>query len=84
MDLNWTKNKPIAPGAYWVRGYHVGHRDDIALVEVREVDGELCSNLHNSNSDPRDPMPLADHSDRFEWCDAFMPANARIEPGRCE
>ena len=75
MELNWTKNKPTAPGAYWVRGYHVGHRDDRALVEVRETDGELCSNLHNVNSDPHDPMPLADHSGRLEWCGPLVPAN---------
>ena len=67
MAKDWTKEKPTQPGAYWVRGYDIGNRNETALVEVREQDGELCSNLHNRNTDVSDPMPLADHSERFEW-----------------
>lgn len=78
MELNWTTNKPTTPGAYWVRGYHVGYRDEAALVEVREIDGELCSNLHETNSDSanRNFDALAHHNDSFEWCGPLVPANA--------
>ena len=81
MELYWTKNKPTTPGAYWVRGYEVGRSHRKALVVVMERGGELCSNLHSTNSDNDDePTPLANHSDRFEWCGPLVPANARHKP----
>lgn len=81
MELNWMKSKPTVPGAYWVRGYHIGHRRDVALVVVSEHGGELCSNLHSSNSDNDDePTPLANHSDRFEWCGPLVPPNTQVQP----
>lgn len=77
MELNWTKSKPTEPGAYWVRGYHIGRRNEAALVVVSERNGELCSNLHSTNSDNDDePTPLVNHNTRFEWCGPLVPANA--------
>ena len=75
MELSWTKSKPTKPGAYWVRGYHIGHRNEAALVEVRELHGELCSNLHARNSDNDDFDALENHTDNLEWCGPLLPAN---------
>lgn len=64
--MDWTKSKPSAPGAYWVRGYH---KNDIALVEVSERDGELCSNIHCINTAKEDHFgPVEMLSDLIEWC----------------
>ena len=81
MELHWTKNRPTVPGAYWVRGYWLGRPNKAALVEVRYLDGELCSNLHCTNSDDDNDGfdTLANHSDKFEWCGPLVPANAEGE-----
>lgn len=77
MELNWTKNKPTEPGAYWVRGYWLGRPKKAALVEVRDLDGELCSNLHCTNSDDDNDSfgALESYSDAFEWCGPLVPHN---------
>jgi len=78
MELNWTKNKPTEPGAYWVRGWSLdaGHEQDLAVVTVTEIDGELCSDVNECNTAWwRDWLPIENHSDRFEWCGPLVPAN---------
>lgn len=67
----WTKDKPTAPGAYWVRGYRLGEPDSRpALVEVtHNDDGKLLCNLHehNSNDETHQWSLVADFAERFEW-----------------
>jgi len=81
MELNWTKDKPTSPGAYWVRGFNVGEKQQTpALVEVKLVGDELRCNLGENNQDPFNDGPSAwswldDLSARFEWCGPLMPPN---------
>ena len=71
----WSAAKPAAPGAYWVRGYAMGDREEMALVEIREVAGVLCSNLHGRNSDDDGAFDaLEAHCDDFEWFGPLAPA----------
>ena len=85
MRLTWTKSKPTAPGAYWVRGFGLPDHRGKALVEVEAHDGELWSNLHQRNSERyNDPFAgwsaLADTSDEFEWCGPLVPPNKHSTP----
>jgi hypothetical protein len=76
MKKTWKKQKPTMPGAYWVRGYCLGREEMTGLVEVRRVKGELCSNMHNCNTDDDDELaPVANYSERFEWCGPLLPPN---------
>lgn len=65
----WSKSKPTAVGAYWVRGYR---GLDGGLVEVFYTGGELACNIHCHNTDDlgnkvTDISYLSDLSDDFEW-----------------
>lgn len=51
VDAGTVEGRPTAPGIYKVSGFHIGHDDDFAVVEVIERDGELLTNLHEVNSD---------------------------------
>lgn len=82
MELKWVMRKPTKPGAYWVRGFSLGASEEKALVEVEKHDGELWSNLHQSNSDrfvSGNWSALADTSDRFLWCGPLVPPNTQIQ-----
>lgn len=67
----WTKDKPTAPGAYWVRGFRLGEPDSRpALVEVTRSDaGTLLCNLNdsNTNDETREWSFVEDLAERFEW-----------------
>ncbi len=78
MEMIWTKNKPTEPGAYWVRNYCVTNPKEAALVEVRDVamSGELCSSLHEVNSEITRWRPISRHFDGMEWCGPLVPPNA--------
>lgn len=67
---NWTTTKPIAAGAYYIRGFRLCEPDSPpALVEVADDNGELVCNLHESNSEDRLRCwsPIADFNEEFEW-----------------
>jgi len=65
----WIKSYPVVAGYYLVRGFCLGDNLRHALVEVRDIEGSLCCNLHERNSDdePDDWFAVADMSDRFQW-----------------
>lgn len=66
----WSKTKPTIPGAYWVRGWNLdnGKQLEQALTTVALIDGELCSDLNERNTDRhRDWMLIEQHSEDFEW-----------------
>lgn len=65
----WKKVRPESPGIYKVRGFHLGRPEAYAVVEVRIVDDELRSNLHERNSDHKteDWSAISNHSENFEW-----------------
>jgi|GEM_PF-5011859 len=72
----WSKTKPTAEGAYYVRGFNLFQLAQYeALVQVRthHFDGEpapeLVCNIHEStsNADMDDWSPMVDMSDDFEW-----------------
>lgn len=82
MEMNWKKEKPTVPGAYWVRGFTFPDSGGKALVEVENHAGELWSNLHESNSirfaDKYSGWTaLTDTADHFEWCGPLLPSNPR-------
>lgn len=70
---NWTKNKPTAPGAYYVRGFRLGEKESRpALVEVvRDVKetGNLVCNLNKNNANDKtlDWLFVEEMADHFEW-----------------
>lgn len=69
--MNWTTEKPTQPGGYWIRGWNIGSEHESALIEVREIDGELRCNLHavNTHTDDDDfDMWIEDCSPDFEYC----------------
>ena len=68
--MNWTRNKPTEPGAYFVRGFALGHPLVQALVEVRKWRGVLICNLHETTGDCEyDDWPhMTDMSQNFSWC----------------
>ena len=70
--MKWSKQKPATEGGYWVRGFNcLQEHQDVALVEIRSVNGELCTNLHRRNSALDDfdfDMSVEDCSPDFEWC----------------
>lgn len=77
MEMNWTDDKPARPGAYWVRGHRIELKCKVnALVEVREIEGVISCNLHrvNTNNRDREFFPVAQCSDRFQWCGPLVPA----------
>lgn len=73
--VDWSKDRPTEVGFYVVRGFHIGHKNDCALVEVKSHKGprapkkELVCNIHCINSD-RDFdywTPVDSCSGNFEW-----------------
>lgn len=74
--IQWTNNKPIEPGAYWVRGFRIGEQDyRPALVEVacNEAGTLLCNmNDSNTNDDLREWSCVEDLAERFEWCGPLL------------
>lgn len=71
---DWTKTKPTAPGAYWVRGEGLIARR--ALVEVIAYEGTLWCNLHMRNTDPEFGFgfTVAQLDEEFEWRGPLAPA----------
>jgi hypothetical protein len=73
-NLAWTTDKPTTPGYYLVRGY--AHSEDDPFIEMAAVEvgfdhGELCVNLHETNSDAnglQDGYPLDVLDETLEWC----------------
>lgn len=72
----WTKAKPTAPGAYWIRGEGEGMLARTALVEVVNFEGELWCNLHMRNTDPEFGYgyTVAQLDEAFEWLGPLSPA----------
>jgi hypothetical protein len=69
---HWASVKPTCSGVYGVRGYQPGvsKADQFeAAVLVREYEGELVCNLHESTSEDNLDRwaPLSEISDKFEW-----------------
>lgn len=65
--MNWSRNKPTQPGAYWIRGNGLSRP---ALIEVVEEEpGELRCNLHDRTTcDNFDyGYDLIDLSPDFDW-----------------
>lgn len=66
----WTKVRPTVAGVYRVRGWHIGHPDDAAVVEIVDTDRGLMCNMHCYNTE-RDIAGQWGHlsscSSRFEW-----------------
>ena len=66
----WIVGSPTVAGVYRVRGFHVGHPQDTAVVEVVEFDGRLMCNLHcdNSQNDIDGYWDdVANFNKKFEW-----------------
>jgi hypothetical protein len=91
--LAWTTDKPKAPGYYLVRGYAYSEYDrfvEMAAVEVGFDHGELCVNLHETNSDAnglRDGYPVDVLDETLEWCPLHpqvKPTTAKGERDGCE
>lgn len=72
----WTKTKPAAPGAYWIRGEGEGMLDRTALVEVVNFEGELWCNLHMRNTDHEFGYgyTVEQLDEAFEWLGPLVPA----------
>ncbi|WP_350404324.1 hypothetical protein ABCR88_07690 [Pseudomonas sp. W17] len=64
--VGWTVSKPVATGAYWIRGNGLERE---ALIEVVEDEGELRCNLHQrtTDSDFGYGYSIDQLSDEFEW-----------------
>lgn len=65
--MRLVEGRPSEPGIYAVQGFHYGHPEDHAIVEVIERDGELLMNLHEANSDRHRWGRLSECSDKFRW-----------------
>ncbi len=85
----WSKTKPTAEGAYYVRGFNLFQLAQYeALVQVRthHFDGEpapeLVCNIHEStsNEDMGDWSPMVDMSDDFEWFGPLYAAPVAAAP----
>jgi hypothetical protein len=63
---NWTTIKPVAAGAYWVRGFN---GSKIALVEVKSCTFGLGVNLHQytTETDDNNCFLVERLQDAFEW-----------------
>lgn len=72
----WTRAKPTAHGAYWIRGEGEGMLARTALVEVVNFEGELWCNLHMRNTDPEFGYgyTVAQLDEAFEWLGPLSPA----------
>lgn len=74
----WTKKKPTAPGAYWIRGFRLFEAEPglPALVDVRFDGADLVTNMHMSNSEDslRRWSLVSDVSEEFEWLGPLMPS----------
>lgn len=84
--MNWTKERPTAPGWYWYRGeYAVGGGPQPAVVYVRRSDaGDACD---NTDSPLVGQQPLMDYADPLEdypgeWCGPIEPPLDPDAPGR--
>ena len=83
----WSPVKPVAPGAYWIRGNGL---DQEALIQVIDEDGELRCNLHQrtTETDFGYGYAIADLSHDFEWLGPLLPADPgeveRVENERAE
>ena len=81
VSIDWTLEKPAKAGAYWVRGWNLepGKQNEQALITVKYVDGELCSDLHGSNSDRhRVFTPVTQHWDRMQWYGPLSAADQQV------
>lgn len=85
----WSKTKPTAEGAYYVRGFNLFQLAQYeALVQVRthHFDGEpapeLVCNIHEStsNADKDDWSPIVEMSEDFEWLGPLVVAPAAAAP----
>ncbi|WP_312914451.1 hypothetical protein [Stenotrophomonas sp.] len=85
----WTKTKPTAEGAYYVRGFNLFQLAQYeALVQVRthHFDGEpapeLVCNIHEStsNADMDDWSPIVEISEDFEWFGPLYAAPVAAAP----
>lgn len=77
----WTRTKPTAPGAYWIRGEGEGMLARTALVEVVNFEGELWCNLHMRNTDPEFGYgyTVAQLDEAFEWIGPLVPAAPAVQ-----
>ena len=75
----FSSAKPVIPGIYKVRGFLIGRPESRAVVTVVSHAGELRSNLNlcTSDIDHAGWMPIAQHSDRFEWM--LVESSATVE-----
>lgn len=67
VDAGAVEGRPNVPGIYKVSGFHLGHPEDFAVVEVIEQGGELLTNLHERNSDRHSWSRVEDCNERFKW-----------------
>lgn len=85
----WSKTKPTAEGAYYVRGFNLFQIAQYeALVQVRmhhfdgEPEPELVCNIHEStsNADMDDWSPIVEMSEDFEWLGPLYTAPVAAAP----
>lgn len=85
----WSKTKPTAEGAYYVRGFNLFQLAQYeALVQVRthHFDGEpapeLVCNIHKStsNAEMDDWSPIVEMSEDFEWLGPLVAAPVAAAP----
>lgn len=79
----WTHDKPVVPGAYWVRGNGL---EEAALVVVKPVDNDLWCNLHVRTTEPDFyyGYAVAQLDGSFEWLGPLAAAPAPVERNQCD
>lgn len=70
--MKWTATKPIAPGAYYVRGFEDGNPKKAALVEIRK------RGSRPAEDDAREIVAWRSRKSDHPWCYSHGSTDPRV------